>query len=563
MSALFKRTGGEDFPDRLKTLISGPPKSGKTSLLGTVPNIVIADTEPHANNLQSVAHKNLPYVTINGTDDLQRLLFVLRDAGLRAKAAEQLGMPVIEAVGIDTIDTLQQIMKAERLRELRQSQFLRDDWAWLKDEMAQIIKAFTALPLHVFFVVHTKTSEVGKGDDARNIVLPALQGSFSEEVAGMVGYSLLSFRKQEIRPDGSPYTKYWLRAEGDETYGYLGNRAAGRLPDVIEPSFQAIYEAAMAGKAQVQTPVQPQAGELEALQAAPSATAPVAAEPTQVAQNLGQPAAAPAAAVAAPQPDAAPTSPANEEPVNAAALTHTKKVYDAIGLEFPEDKIRNLTLGDARTLVRMWQAIQQDAVEGKGNKSPAEDMQDFLASVEWLSDADQARMNAAAGDGHAQVPAPAAEAQIVPDINGTIEQVLAYVADDLARVQEAFDQESGKAKPRQTLLNALINKGAKVPTAVQIADTPPPAAPVAEPVAPVTQPAPAAEVPTTEEQAVQLLQEGLGAVPLGADGQPAPCEECGNAVDDEDIATLSSSRFKRRLCVADYIAETKKPRQAV
>ena len=257
MAALFRRTGGDDFPDRLKCMISGPPKSGKTTLLGTVPNIVIADTEPHANNLQSIAHKNLPYVTVNSSADLQRLLLVLGDDAMRAKAATQLSMPEIEAVGIDTIDTLQQILKKERLRETHQSQFLRDDWGWLKDEMISILRAFTALPLHVFFVVHTKTHELGQGDDARTVVLPGLQGAIAEEIAGMVGYSLLSFRKGEIRPDGSPYTKYWLRAEGDETYEYLGNRAAGQLPDVIEPSFAAIYDAAVSGRKAIQTPVQP------------------------------------------------------------------------------------------------------------------------------------------------------------------------------------------------------------------------------------------------------------------------------------------------------------------
>ena len=108
---LFKRTGSEDFPDRLKVLLSGSPKSGKTSFLGTIPNIVIADTESAANNLQSIAHLNLPYVTVNEVEDLKRLLTVLGDASLRAQAAQQLGMPKIEAVGIDTIDTLQHIMK--------------------------------------------------------------------------------------------------------------------------------------------------------------------------------------------------------------------------------------------------------------------------------------------------------------------------------------------------------------------------------------------------------------------------------------------------------------------
>ena len=75
---MFSRTGGADFPDKLKVLVSGPPKSGKTSLLGTVPNIIVLDTEPHANNLQSIAHLNVPYKSITSSDELFQAAMVLR-----------------------------------------------------------------------------------------------------------------------------------------------------------------------------------------------------------------------------------------------------------------------------------------------------------------------------------------------------------------------------------------------------------------------------------------------------------------------------------------------------
>lgn len=283
---LFKRTGSDDFPSNLKMMISGPAKSGKTSMLGTVPNIVVADTEPHANNLQSIAHKNVPYVTINGSDDLQRLLFVLRDDGFRAKAAAQLGMPKIEAVAIDTLDTLQSIMKKERMRATGKD-FLRDDWGWIKEEMTSILQAFTALPMHVFFTVHTKTKEIGKGDDVRTIILPGLEGSIAESIAGMVGYSLLSFRKEEVRQDGSKFTKYWLKTEGDETYDYLGTRTAGRLPDVIEPDFATILAAALDGRPKAQP--EPVTLDIETTQAPAPITVTGTAPQAGPAQNTTNP----------------------------------------------------------------------------------------------------------------------------------------------------------------------------------------------------------------------------------------------------------------------------------
>lgn len=539
-SLLFRRTGGEDFPDRLKCLISGPPKSGKTSLLGTVPNIVIADTEPHANNLQSIAHLNVPYVTVNSSMDLQRLLMVLRDDTLRAKAAAELNLPDIEAVGIDTLDSLQKIMKRERMREQRTSKFLRDDWGWLKEEMTSILSAFTALPLHVFFVVHVKTKDIGSEDDPNTIVLPGLEGALSEDIAGMVGYSLLSFRRQELRADGSPYTKYWLRAEGDDTYQFLGNRAAGRLPDVIEPNFKAIYNAAMAGRSAMQAAPQPASVGVDAgIQQSAQTAPPEAAE--QVAQSSGHPAPATQQATPAGQPAQKP--PDDDEPVNANALSYCKKVYDAAGLEFPEETIRGLTLGQARQLVKYWQAVQQDAVEGKLEKSPSDEMASYLADMGWLATSD----GPGADEGKQAGP--------TPDRDGTIEQVLAYIGGDLAKAQEVYDLEMAKPKPRVSLINQLTNLGVTVQTPVQNQPTQD-AAPEA---GPEVTPEPAgAEDDPTEQQAMVTLQEQLGAVPVDESGTPLPCEVCGKAIDDEDIATLSKSRFNKRLCVQDYIAETKK-----
>lgn len=557
MSAeLFKRTGSDDFPDRLKVMISGPPKSGKTSFLGTVPNIVIADTEPHANNLQSIAHKNLPYVTVNSRADLQRLHFVLRDEGLRNKAAEQLGMPHIEAVAIDTMDTLQQILKAERLADTRKTEFQRDDWGWLKDEMTQIVRSFTSLPIHVFFTVHVKTSELGKGDDARTIVLPGLQGGIAEEIAGMVGYSLLTFRKQEIRPDGSPFTKYWLRAEGDETYNFLGNRAAGRLPDVIEPTFASLYDAAVAGRRAIANPTQPSGtGDI----GAPSIQTAAQTEnggqyigqlAAEAAQNQGQPESAVAPVAAAP-------TNGDDEPVNAAALSHVKKVYDGCGLTFPEDIIKSLTLGDARNLVRTWQAVQADHTQGNGSgATPAAEMIVFLTGWGWLTPTDLATHTGAA-------PAPEVPvvAAVVPDVNGTIEQVLAFAGDDLAKIQEAYDTESARPKPRQTLINNLVGKGARTETQTPVST--PESAPVSTPDAAPAVVTPEVKAADPTDQAETLVTDALAAEVIDiqdAEGNTEPCEECSGPIDDQDIAVLSRTRFGRWLCVNDYIAETQRPK---
>jgi hypothetical protein len=520
-------------------MITGPPKSGKTTLLGTVPNILILDTEPHANNLQSVAHLDIPFKAITSTDELRQVQFVLSQEAFRKQAAQALGIPDIEAVAIDTLDTLQAVMKKERMREQRSTQFLRDDWGWLKEEMTSILESFLALPMHVFLIVHTKTKDIGSEKNPQTVVLPGLEGAIAEQIAGMVGYSLLSFRNEEVRPDGTKFTKYWLRAEGNDTYQYLGNRAAGRLPDVIEPDFKTLLSAAMANRpTNQQQPVQVQ---LDGVQT----TGQISQQrPQEVAQNPGQPAAQ-QPAQGTPQ-----GMPADDEPVNAAALTHVKKVYDACGLPFPEEKIKALNLGQARQLVKAFKAIQEDDADGKGpqGKSAVEVMTEHLAANGWLADA-------------GQEPAK----QVEPNVRGTIEQVKAYVGDDLARANEALEIER-TGPNRKTLVEWLESKGAaqqQAPQQAQAVQTdvqnqPAQSAPAA-PAAPVTSEPPAADEPPTEAQAAATVEQVLGGKVIGEEINPdAPCEECGQPIDDIDLANIGKGRFGRVLCVKHYIAETKK-----
>lgn len=555
-NAMFHRTGAANTSPKLKVLITGEPKTGKTSFLGTVPNIVILDTEPHANNLESLAHLNVPYSTITSRNDLDRIRMVLGDPTLRNQAAQSMGMQQIEAVAIDTLDTLQGILKKERMREQRTSKFLRDDWGWLKEEMIAIVESFTALDLHVFLMVHSKTKEIGTTDDPRSIILPGLEGAISESIAGMVGYSMLSFRKQDIQPDGTTKTRYYLRAEGDEVYGFLGNRAAGRLPDIIDPDFATLLKYGTAARAALPAPAAPV--EIQVTGTTPSPVAARGAD--QVDQTLNQQSApapaAPAAPVAPPQAE----KPADDEPVNAAALSHIKKVYDEMGEAFPEDLVKTKTLGDARQVVKMWAAIKQDQLQGKlaeGETAKGE-MLAFLYGLNWV----------VTEEGEAAPEAPEA---VVPDVNGTIEQVMAYVGEDLTKVQEAYDIESAKDKPRAGLITKLTSKGAKVQTPVENQAAPdagqPAAASAPAATEPAVQEAPAEVTPAattadaspTGEQAVETVKDVLDGevVDVVENEETRPCEKCGKAADDLDIARLSQTRFGAWLCVEHYIERTR------
>lgn len=539
MNDLFKRTSSSDFPAYLKVLVTGPPKSGKTTLLGTVPNILVLDTEPHANNLESIAHLDVPYATITNTDDLRQIAFQLRDNTLRRQLAEYYGLPDIQAVAIDTLDTLQKIMKVERMKEQKSSQFLRDDWGWLKTEMEAILQEFTSLPMHVFFIVHTGTKEMGKGDASYTVVLPGLEGSISQSIAGMVGYSLLAFRTEEMAADGTKYTKYWLKTEGDDTHEFLGTRTAGRLPAQIEPDMATIYNAVMAGRKAAQS-------NASAVKTAVIEASAALITGEEVAQNEGQDSPVQTAVQTPPvQVDPSPEPPAktpDDEPVNAAALTHVKKVYDAVGLEFPEEIISKLTIGEARGLVMAWRAVQADHAEGKGagGLSPQEEMVKHLISMGWTAEPSTQQASAR--------PAAADLTPAEGNLEGTVAEVLSWARGDLERIQEGYDREVAKGDAaRKGLLTKLESLGAKVQTPVE---TP------SEQVASVE---PVADEPTAEEGPVGLIQEQLGGTVISEEiNANAKCEVCGNPIDDLELAELGQKRFDKQLCVKDYLAETRK-----
>jgi hypothetical protein len=546
----FKRTGAGDFSKFLKVLISGPPKSGKTTLLGTVPNILVLDTEPHANNLESIAHLDVPYRTITSTEDLRDTLMILANPSLRQQLAQgTYGIPDIGAVAIDTMDTLQKIMKAERLKEERKSQFLRDDWGWLKTEMEKIVEGFTALPMHVFFVVHTKTQEVGKGEESYTVVLPGLEGAISQSIAGMVGYSLLSFRREEVdKATGQPVTKYYLRTEGDSAHDFLGTRTGGRLPTVIEPDMATIYKTVMANR-----PNKP------AAQATPPPAVPQqpAENSEQVAQTASQPEqvqtpvqteSQPETPVQQPESSSTPATPPaekpdNQDPVTPAALGHVKKVFDAVGVAMVDEHVKTKTMGEAREMVKMWRAILQDHQEGKSPEaSPQAEMLTVLRNFGWLTEEEKA---------------PEQPKQVTPKIDGTIDEVMAYVTKggdgaDLELVQEAYEKEMAKGEDaRKSLISKLESLGAKPPTAVQTGGETQPE--------PVTSQETGTDSPPTAEEAQKAVEEELGGEVISVEEgirEGAPCDIGGDhPVDDIDLAELGMKRFNKVLCVEHYLAE--------
>jgi hypothetical protein len=466
----FKRTGDADYPRHLKVLLQGPPKSGKTTFISTAPNVVVAAAEA---GLMSIAHLNVPYIEVDGTDKLQTLHLILSDDSLRVAQAQKLGLPDIETVAIDTLDAWQELLKKEILKENRRTSFQRDDWGTLKERMTTILKAFVALPVNVIFTVHTTTTQ---DDEQKLVYAPHLQGSIKDDIAGLVDFSLLSFRQRETDVKGQPVIKYYLKNEGDLKNPTLGNRAAGRVPEICDPNFKVLHDAVFTG--------------ITRQAATPPVEVTVDVPSVVPAQSESQPAASPVTRVA---PPVLPTGvPADDsaEPINASGVTMLTKEYTAQGLVVPAD-LKTWNLGKARNIAKFFMAWKADLAAGKG---------------------------------------------------ASRDELLEYL-----KALEAFD---GEMEGVQTGVENLKKAEKPAPKTEE---------PVTKPDTPAEEKKPEPSEAEVEASAVALIETQLGGVLIAQDvAEDSKCAECGEQVDDLDIATLAQRRFRKPLCVKDYKAEIRK-----
>lgn len=553
----LKRTGDEDYPKFIKGLITGQPKSGKTTILSTMPNVIIADVESDQAGLQSIAHLDIPYVKIDGRHKIDTLLTILGDDQLRAKAAKDLGLDKIESVGLDTLDALQDMLKKERLKSERRQTMQRDDWGWLLEEMMEIVRAFVSLPLHVMFTVHTKQIQ---DDEGRVIWVPGLQGAIQDKIAGEVGYSLFTQREVQIEQStGKKQNAYTLLTEGDDNHPHLGNRAAGRLPRIIEPEFDALYEAAFSGlelaqQKRVQTPVQSEPADVA-----------IQDEDTEPPAPPAQESVAAAAAQQEQEQEAKAPKDDTEQPINESAISHLSKMTAEFGVDL-SPAVRGWTLGEARQVAKYVVACKGDAAEGK---LPQDELRETvvqgLIGMGALS---------ATEDGDA-----------VP--TGTVDEVVKWAEKSPEHAQVALAHEDAKGdNARSTLkskLKSLISNPQEESGQASEETGPTGSEPQAQEAddkggqpEEVEAPAEAPETPEASEEtpeppspeeAAELIKTELGGEEIAQEDRPEeqrPCEECGKSKEshpddfDLDIARLSEVRYKKWLCVNDYMALAQK-----
>lgn len=183
MALAIKRTGADDYGRYTKALICGEPGSGKTLISSTWKNPIFASAE---GGLMSVADRNVPFVEIKSSKDLLELKSQLdQPAVIRT---QKFGFEV-DSVIIDTIDEVQKILIAERLRDTKSDAMKMQDWGWLGEQMKAIITGFRNMDLNVVFCCHIKDKD--DQETGQSWTQPGLQGSIGGEIAAYVDFSLL------------------------------------------------------------------------------------------------------------------------------------------------------------------------------------------------------------------------------------------------------------------------------------------------------------------------------------------------------------------------------------
>lgn len=212
MAIVRKNTSGLVTPDgiKLKILVYGLPGTGKTSFLGTVPNIGIGACETGlGRGLLSVAGENLEYAELNNLADVEELCV--------GKA-----FPDKEALGLDSLSfTCRTIIKDAALKiprtrgdsdKRRQGIPELDDYMVMGEMGRRLLRALIAQPQHVVVTATEKYKgpdlETGQGDAKTG---PDLPGEMFEGSAAMFDFVFRLRTRQKLKMANDPKSRYTER----------------------------------------------------------------------------------------------------------------------------------------------------------------------------------------------------------------------------------------------------------------------------------------------------------------------------------------------------------------
>ena len=231
MALKIRRTGADDYNKHIKAIIFGEPGAGKTLMSSTFPDPLFVCAEP---GLMSIADRDIPYVHVDNVADIIGIKNLL-DQGPDVRES-MIGFP-INTVVIDTIDEVQKILIAERLKSEKKEAMTLPDWGWLSEQMQALIRGFRNLDMHVVFTCHLKEST--DSDSGRTYFKPGLQGAIADQIPGYVDLSLAIIPVIDTDVVDNATVKVqrrYLHSFPTNNMSFLKDRS-GKLPQVIEINF--------------------------------------------------------------------------------------------------------------------------------------------------------------------------------------------------------------------------------------------------------------------------------------------------------------------------------------
>jgi hypothetical protein len=234
-----RRTGAADYPKHIKALICGPAGSGKTLISTTFPNPWFLSAE---GGLMSIVERDIPYTVLpdpGGTptyDALQEVKSRLEQSP--AVREKQFGFPV-DTLVVDTIDEVSRLLLSEKMAKERHDTATLQDYGWLKERMTWFVQGLRGLDIHVVFTCHLKGREI----DGKQVLIPAIEGGFSEKIADYVDLALVLKSTPTTKVIGSHTERVIERflQTFPDSMDWIKDRS-GKLPYEIPVNFEDDYQ---------------------------------------------------------------------------------------------------------------------------------------------------------------------------------------------------------------------------------------------------------------------------------------------------------------------------------
>ncbi len=210
----------------VKVLVYGAAGTGKTTLVKTLPNVIVLSAEA---GLLSIQDADLPYIEITSMDDL-------REAFSWCKGSK-------EATGFQSLalDSISEVAEVVLLHEMKKSKDGRSAYGEMNSIMQELIRAFRDLPgKHVFMSAKLEKSADEMGKILYN---PGMPGKTLTQGLPYFFDEVLAMRLEKDEEGG---TLRALLTDGDGRW--LAKDRSGRLDTWEAPDLGAIIAKIGGGK---------------------------------------------------------------------------------------------------------------------------------------------------------------------------------------------------------------------------------------------------------------------------------------------------------------------------